>query len=133
MGTGTARNTDIGASTKNGTGNDVGASRSPRNNRDAENHGTGKHDTGKHDTGKHDAENQRVMTMVWWIYPPDDEYQHATTRRPPHDGGSVRTLCQSTVDVEDRANVSLNPHRPHCPECVGSYLSTPEPFPVWSY
>lgn len=73
------------------------------------------------------------MTMVWWIYPPFDEYQHATIHRPPSGGGTVRTLCKSTVDIDARANVSLNPHRPHCPECVGGYLSTPEPFPVWSY
>ena len=75
----------------------------------------------------------RAMTTVWWVYPPLDEHQHATIHRPPCDGGTVRTLCQSTVDIEARANVSLNPHRPHCPECVGHYLSTPDPFPVWSY
>ncbi len=114
VGTGAARITG----TEGGTTNDDGTSRNPRNNRNANNR---------------DAGNHRAMTMVWWIYPPDDEYQHATIHRPPRDGGSVRTLCKSTMDIGDRANVSLNPHRPHCPECVGRYLSTPEPFPVWSY
>lgn len=83
--------------------------------------------------GPHSSGIRTAMTLVWWIYPPFDEYQQATIHRPPRGGGAVRTLCKSTVDIEARANVSLNPHRPHCPECVGHYLSTPEPFPVWSY
>ncbi len=74
-----------------------------------------------------------TITRVWWVYPPDDGYQHATLECPPRDGGDVRTLAGATVSAPPRGWINLHPHRPFCDSCLVRYVCTPTPIPSWAY
>lgn len=68
---------------------------------------------------------------VWWVYPDNDVFQHATKRCPPHDGGGVTTLCSRTIDVPPAGRIQL---RPFCATCLWSFLSMRHsPIPLWAY
>lgn len=72
------------------------------------------------------------LTSVWWVFPHNDRFQHATTTLPPPQGGNVETLGGYTVQTPPRGQNKIM-YRPWCDQCMAGFLSLPYFVPsVWT-